>query len=145
MSDSRSNRSPLPPPEEYYANRPTELPPEIEARRIQRANETLVPETTAGMPPTAQLFHARINWDGTLVVGLGVTFAERVADNWYFVQFAHDVSRSSLVATVGPVDGDVFWDNATVTVVFVYGNYAYFQTWVNSSPYPAPFHLHVAT
>ncbi|ASW53830.1 hypothetical protein [Plantactinospora sp. KBS50] len=86
--------------------------PEAAPGEVEEAARTLVPATSAGMPPTAQAFWAVVNSDGTLARGFGAVATSRLALGQYQVTFSHDVSRSGFVAAQGftgslgvPADG----------------------------------------
>ncbi|MBW4701233.1 MULTISPECIES: hypothetical protein [unclassified Micromonospora] len=68
---------------------------------IAEAAALLVPATTAGMPPTAQLFWAVVAANGVLNRGFGVVSSTRVAVGQYQVVFSHDVTRSAYVGSIG--------------------------------------------
>lgn len=67
----------------------------------KHAAAALVPETAAGMPPTAQTFYAVVNGDGSLARGFEAVSAQRFSDGMYEVIFSHDITGSVYVATVG--------------------------------------------
>ncbi len=86
--------------------------PELTAAEAGEASLTLVPATSVGMPPTAQVFWAVVNSNGTLARGFGVVSATRLAVGQYQIVFSHDVTRSAFVASQGftgsvgvPLDG----------------------------------------
>jgi hypothetical protein len=62
---------------------------------------TLVPATVAGMPPTAQAFFAVVNANGTLARGFQAVSSTRLAPGQYQVLFAHDITGSAYVGTLG--------------------------------------------
>ena len=75
--------------------------PAPSASDIAEAAALLVPATSAGMPPTAQLFWAVVAANGVLSRGFGVVSSTRVAVGQYQVVFSHDVTRSAYVGSIG--------------------------------------------
>ncbi|WP_320065028.1 hypothetical protein [Micromonospora sp. RTGN7] len=75
--------------------------PAPSASDIAEASAQLVPGTTVGMPPTAQLFWAVIESTGVLVRGFGAVSATRLGAGQYQVVFSHDLTRSAYVGTIG--------------------------------------------
>ena len=87
-----------------------------------------VPATTSGMPPTAQVFYAVVNADGSLARGFkGVTSAKS-GTGAYIVTFNHNVTGCAYTASVGlsgssgtsaPGYATVVGRNGTAAAVFV--------------------------
>ena len=71
-----------------------------EAQRSE-ALAALVPATAAGMPPTAQTFYAVVKADGTLARGFEAVSATRLGTGMYQVLYAHDITGSAFVGTLG--------------------------------------------
>lgn len=61
----------------------------------------LVPATVCGMPPTAQVFFAVINGNGTIARGCQVVSAFRFSTGTYQVIFTHDLTGSAYLGTIG--------------------------------------------
>jgi hypothetical protein len=75
--------------------------PPVSKAEADKARESLVPATGAGMPPTAQSFFAVVDANGTLARGFGATSATRLGVGIYQVVFSHDVRGSAYVGTLG--------------------------------------------
>jgi hypothetical protein len=65
------------------------------------ASAALVPATAVGMPPTAQAFFAVVNADGTLARGFQASSASKLSTGTYQVIFAHDITGSAYIGTLG--------------------------------------------
>jgi hypothetical protein len=79
----------------------TAAQPPLTRAETDRAGAALVPATNAGMPPTAQVFFAVVNANGTLARGFGATSVTFLATGTYQVAFSHPVTGSALIATIG--------------------------------------------
>lgn len=146
MSDSKP-LNPLEPPSEMRPTvGPMEPPPEGIANELRLRNAGLVPATAAGMPPTAQLLHARVDQDGSLIGGFGVVASFFLFNSRYQVVFTHDVTQSTCAATVGAADNSALTAWAFASVVGRFGNSVYVDTWLGPSyALKWPFYLLVAT
>ncbi|MFB9234009.1 hypothetical protein ACFFWC_00410 [Plantactinospora siamensis] len=91
--------------------------PEPSPAEVEEATRTLVPATVAGMPPTAQVFWAVVNANGTLARGFGVVSSIRLGVGAYQVVFSHDVTRSAFLATQGFAGSVGAAPDGAVTVV----------------------------
>lgn len=83
----------------------------------QGAEAAMVAGTLAGMPPTAQTFYAVVNADGTLARGFQAASAQRFAPGLYEVIFAHDVTTSAYVASIGSSGSVGVESTGEITVV----------------------------
>lgn len=81
-------------------DRLTEQPP-ASAETMAKAAAGLVPAQRAGMPETAQTFYAVVNADGTLARDFQAVSAQKLATGQYEVVFAHDLTGSAYIATIG--------------------------------------------
>ncbi|GAA5183358.1 hypothetical protein GCM10023322_22420 [Rugosimonospora acidiphila] len=75
--------------------------PSVSKAEADQAHAALVPQTTTGMPPTAQTLYAVVNSNGTLARGFGASSAVILATGTYQVNFSHDVTHSALIGTIG--------------------------------------------
>jgi hypothetical protein len=75
--------------------------PALTAEQHAEAVAALVPATIAGMPPTAQTFYAVVRADGTLARGFQAVSATKLGPGIYQVLFAHDITGSAYVGTIG--------------------------------------------
>lgn len=73
----------------------------LTAEQHAEAVAALVPATFAGMPPTAQTFYAVVRADGTLARGFQAVSATRLGTGIYQVLFAHDITGSAYLGTIG--------------------------------------------
>ena len=73
----------------------------LTAEQASEAAAALVPATIAGMPPTAQTFYAVVRADGTLARGFQAVSATKLGTGTYQVLFAHDITGSAYLGTVG--------------------------------------------
>lgn len=155
MSDSKPKSSAPSSPEEYLANPPEQLPSQVVADELRQANETLVPATTNGMPPTAQVLYAVVNQNGTLARGFGAVSSVLLGSNQFQVTFDHDLTQSAFVASVGFPGSSGVPPTGITTVVGKSGapNAVLVATWLinetGANPvwvrYPLPFHLVVTS
>jgi hypothetical protein len=117
-------------------------PPVSEA---DKARAQVVPGTTAGLPPTAQVHFAVVNSNGTLARGFQVISSTRLGLGWYQVVFNHDLRGSAFIATLG-LTGSVYTSpSGEIAVVGRTGlsNGVFVQTW-NSAGARADRSFHLA-
>jgi hypothetical protein len=91
--------------------------PPMSAESAAKAAESLVPAQRAGMPETAQTFFAVVNADGTLARGFQANSSQRLATGQYEVIFAHDLTGSAYVATIGSSQTSGTEPTGEITVV----------------------------
>jgi len=75
--------------------------PALTAEQEREAVAALVPATVAGMPPTAQVFYAVVRANGTLARGFAAASATKLGTGIYQVLFAHDITGSAYLGTIG--------------------------------------------
>lgn len=75
--------------------------PALTEEQRHEAVAALVPATVAGLPPTAQAFYAVVRSDGTLVRGFEAVSAANLGTGVYQVIFAHDITGSAYLGTLG--------------------------------------------
>lgn len=75
--------------------------PALTEEQRREAGAALVPATVAGMPPTAQAFYAVVRSDGTLARGFEAVSAANLGTGVYQVIFAHDITGSAYLGTLG--------------------------------------------
>ncbi len=75
--------------------------PALTGEQESEAVAALVPATFAGMPPTAQTFYAVVRADGTLSRNFQAVSAAKVGTGTYQVLFAHDITGSAYLGTIG--------------------------------------------
>jgi len=75
--------------------------PALTEEQRREAVTALVPATVAGMPPTAQTFYAVVRSNGTLARGFEAVSAAHLGTGVYQVIFAHDITGSGYLGTVG--------------------------------------------
>ncbi|WP_433347882.1 hypothetical protein [Micromonospora sp. CA-111912] len=129
------------------AKQPADQPVASASDRTE-ASAQLVPATFAGMPPTAQLFWAVIESTGVLVRGFGAASAARLGVGIYQVVFAHDVSQSAFVGTIGLTGSIGNSPSGEIAVVGRAGvpNGVFVQTFTSAGvPADRSFHLTVAS
>ncbi|MEV5695334.1 hypothetical protein [Micromonospora globbae] len=66
-----------------------------------RADDEVTTCAGVGLPATARVLFAVVNANGTLIRGLGVATADRLATGMYQVIFDQDVSAAGYVGTLG--------------------------------------------
>jgi hypothetical protein len=75
--------------------------PALTDAQRHEAVAALVPATVAGMPPTAQSFYAVVRSNGTLARGFEAVSAAHLGTGVYQVIFAHDITGSAYLGTLG--------------------------------------------
>jgi hypothetical protein len=75
--------------------------PALTEQQRHEAVTALVPATAAGMPPTAQSFYAVVRSNGTLARGFEAVSAASLGTGIYQVIFAHDITGSAYLGTLG--------------------------------------------
>jgi hypothetical protein len=75
--------------------------PALTEEQRREAVAALVPATVAGMPPTAQTFYAVVRSNGTLARGFEAVSAANLGTGVYQVIFAHDITGSAYLGTLG--------------------------------------------
>jgi hypothetical protein len=75
--------------------------PALTAEQHAEALAALVPATFRGMPPTAQTFYAVVRADGTLARGFEAVSAAKLGTGMYQVLFAHDITGTAYLGTIG--------------------------------------------
>jgi hypothetical protein len=75
--------------------------PALTEDQRHEAVTALVPATVAGMPPTAQSFYAVVRSNGTLARGFEAVSAANLGTGVYQVIFAHDITGSAYLGTLG--------------------------------------------
>ena len=75
--------------------------PALTEDQRREAVAALVPATVAGMPPTAQTFYAVVRSNGTLARGFEAVSAANLGTGTYQVIFAHDITSSAYLGTLG--------------------------------------------
>ncbi|WP_329009872.1 hypothetical protein OG271_26260 [Micromonospora rifamycinica] len=122
--------------------------PVASASDIAEATALLVPATTAGMPPTAQLFWAVVASNGVLARGFGTVSATRLAVGQYQVVFSHDVTRSAYVGSIGLTGSVGASPSGEIAVVGRAGvpNGVFVQTFTSAgAPADRAFHLTISS
>ncbi|MEV1330847.1 hypothetical protein AB0J20_14865 [Micromonospora costi] len=66
-----------------------------------RADDEVTTDATVGLPASARVLFAVVTANGTLIRGLGVAAASRLATGMYQVTFDQDVSAAGYVGTLG--------------------------------------------
>ncbi|MFC7547560.1 hypothetical protein [Plantactinospora sp. GCM10030261] len=119
--------------------------PPVSKAAAAKARNALVPETTAGMPPTAQSFFAVVDPDGSLVRGFEAVSAQRFGPGEYEVIFSHDVTGSAFVGTVALNDDEYIPPPGEIAVAprLDTPNGVYVATY-NSAGQPADRAFHLA-
>ena len=75
--------------------------PALTEDQRHEAVTALVPATVAGMPPTAQSFYTVVRSNGTLARGFEAVSAAHLGTGIYQVIFAHDITGSAYLGTLG--------------------------------------------
>ncbi|MFI9644156.1 hypothetical protein ACIG87_29580 [Micromonospora sp. NPDC051925] len=122
--------------------------PAPSASDIAAASALLVPATSAGMPPTAQLFFAVVEATGVLNRGFGVVSSARLAVGQYQVVFSHDVTRSAFVGTIGLTGSVGTSPSGEIAVVGRFGvpNGVFVQTFTSAgASADRAFHLTISS
>jgi len=122
--------------------------PALTAEQHAEAVAALVPATTAGMPPTAQTFYAVVRADGTLARGFQAVSATRLGTGIYQVLFAHDITRSAYLGTIGLDTSSGVSPSGQMAVVGRFGapNGVWVQTYdAAGSPADRGFHMAVTS
>ncbi len=120
--------------------------PELSQAQREEALAALVPATVAGMPPTAQTFYAVVRSNGTLARGFAAVSALQLGTGTYQVLFAHDITGSVYLGTLG-LDGSIGGSpSGEIAVVGRFGaaNGVFVQTFDSAgNPADRGFHLSV--
>ncbi|MFI7433068.1 hypothetical protein [Micromonospora haikouensis] len=122
--------------------------PAASPETIAEAAALLVPATSAGMPPTAQLFFAVVNATGTLARGFGVFSSLRLGVGTYQVIFSHDLTGSAYIGTIGLTGSVGASPSGEIAVVGRAGvpNGVFVQTFTSAGvPADRAFHLAIAS
>ncbi|MFC8850388.1 MULTISPECIES: hypothetical protein [unclassified Micromonospora] len=122
--------------------------PVASAEVVAEAVAQLVPATTVGMPPTAQLFFAVVNSNGALVRGFGVFSSLRLGVGTYQVVFSHDLTGSAYIGTIGLPGSVGASPSGEIAVVGRAGvpNGVFVQTFTSAgAPADRAFHLAIAS
>ncbi|TDC60577.1 hypothetical protein E1258_14310 [Micromonospora sp. KC207] len=115
---------------------------------VAAAAALAVPATLYGMPPTAQLFFAVVNSNGSLVRGFGTASSSRLGVGIYEVVFSHDLTRSAYIGTIGLPGSVGASPSGEIAVVGRAGvpNGVFVQTFDSTgAPADRAFHLAIAS